>query len=547
MTAEPRRHDISDRQGIGLLWVERTCRPLSGPASNTELVALRVSEHHPPGPVLPAPVVLHYRAQVNRALDLLVSLGRGRPQIKMDAVLRRLPLFDLYGFPRTQAEAKVQVNGRVSRITDSREGSSAFGTSGGVMRALLLARKSNKVQISADKRGEGLSLETQDEVARLFAEAQGWTVIGAAGDTVSGRKVKPTARKNLGPWLTDPALVTRWDVLVAAKGDRISRERIEYWSELEAWAVAHGKTLVVVERGGVFFPPRHEGDSYNWTGIKSMAGAEWDVIRGRVVQSHCRIMRDGYWVGRAPFGYAITGDRYRKTLVPAGTADYVPAVYARAIEGESLQKVADWLTAEGVPTETGNAVWHPGTVKQILSNATYSGTHTRSCVECGGSHDITVPALVDIATQRRAADALRSRVRGSNNGGRPSSSPAMLVPICDACGVPASMAEREVARARHRPREVARLVRCGGLLRSARYRQADESPHALPRIDARAEAGHGLVALPGHGARSRQVARCLRRSRCGQVRRLARCRAGDLPNGHRRFRVHRGPVEDHRR
>jgi len=94
------------------------------------------------------------------------------------------------------------------------------------------------VQLNAGKHGGGLSLETQDEVARLFADAQGWQVIGAAGDTVSGRKVKPTERRNLGPWLTDSALVTQWDVLVAAAGDRISRERIEYWSELEAWAVA---------------------------------------------------------------------------------------------------------------------------------------------------------------------------------------------------------------------------------------------------------------------------------------------------------------------
>ena len=58
--------------------------------------------------------------------------------------------------------------------------------------------------------------------------------------------------------------------------------------------------------------------------------------------------------------------------------------------------------------------WNAGTVKQILSNATYSGTHTRTCVECGGSHDITVPALADMATERRAADALKSRVRGSD-------------------------------------------------------------------------------------------------------------------------------------
>jgi len=47
----------------------------------------------------------------------------------------------LNGFPRVQSEAKVQVNGKVSKVTDSRDDLRAFGTSGGVMRALLLARK----------------------------------------------------------------------------------------------------------------------------------------------------------------------------------------------------------------------------------------------------------------------------------------------------------------------------------------------------------------------------------------------------------------------
>jgi hypothetical protein len=106
-------------------------------------------------------------------------------------------------------------------------------------------------------------------------------------------------------------------VLVAAKGDRICRERIEFWAELEAWAVAHGKTMVVVERGGVFFPPRHEGDTYTGPGSSRWRAASGTSSGGRIVRSCRRIMRDGYWVGRAPFGYAITGDRYRKTLVPA--------------------------------------------------------------------------------------------------------------------------------------------------------------------------------------------------------------------------------------
>jgi hypothetical protein len=304
------------------------------------------------------------------------------------------------------------------------------------MRALLLARKSNKVQLNAGTRGEGLSLETQDEVARAFAEAQGWTIMGAAGDTVSGRKVKPTERKNLGPWLTDPALVAQWDVLVAAAGDRISRERIEFWSELEAWAVAYGNTLVVVERGGVFFPPRHEGDSYNWTGIKSGAGQEWDVIRGRIIRSTCAIMRAGYWVGKAPFGYRVEGDKYRKSLAAAPEAAYVPAMFDRAIEGQSLRAIADWLTGSGVRTPVGHAVWNDSVVRGVLQNETYTGTCFRTCPECQGSHDLQVPALVDMATQARARQALKARRRGANGGGRPSANPSMFVPMCHDCHIP---------------------------------------------------------------------------------------------------------------
>src|SRR5262249_33860496 len=41
----------------GWLRSVRTCRPLSSTPSDTELVPLWVGEHHPPGPVIPAPVV----------------------------------------------------------------------------------------------------------------------------------------------------------------------------------------------------------------------------------------------------------------------------------------------------------------------------------------------------------------------------------------------------------------------------------------------------------------------------------------------------------
>jgi hypothetical protein len=188
---------------------------------------------------------------------------------------------------------------------------------------------------------------------------------------------------------------------------------------------------------GIRYPARDDSDRWQWMSAKTQAGKEWNDIRERIIRSTCAIMRAGYWVGRAPWGYRIAGDRYRKGLVvDRALADYIPAIYARAIEGQSLQKIAAWLTSEGVETETGYAVWNGGTVRQIIANETYSGTHARACAECGGSHDVQVPALVDEATQRRALDALKSRQRGDNGGGRPSPNPAMLVPVCSSCNVP---------------------------------------------------------------------------------------------------------------
>ena len=82
-------HRSTGRHVTGTLVIVRTCcrgapaalRPIqnswsSGSANTTH----------------PAPVVQHHRAQIDRALDLLVSRGRGRPQIKVDAVHGRLPL-----------------------------------------------------------------------------------------------------------------------------------------------------------------------------------------------------------------------------------------------------------------------------------------------------------------------------------------------------------------------------------------------------------------------------------------------------------------------
>jgi DNA invertase Pin-like site-specific DNA recombinase len=301
------------------------------------------------------------------------------------------------------------------------------------MRALIAARKSNKVDTAT---GEGIGLDTQDDKSTAFCERLGWPIAGVARDVISGR-VAPIEREDLGKWLNDPAKRAQFDCVVAYQADRLSRGDDTDWSRIETWAADNGKTLVIVDSGtGIHYPSRDDSDRWQWMSQKTQAGKEWHAIRERIIRSQCAILTAGGWCGRAPFGYTITGEIYRKHLqVIEALRPIVVTIFDMAIEGVSLRKIGEWLTSKGIKTERGNVGWPEGTVKQILENEVYSGATKRGCAECGQSHHQEVPAIVDMATQKRALAALKSRSTGGNGGGRPSTNPAMLVPMCQACGL----------------------------------------------------------------------------------------------------------------
>ena len=77
------------------------------------------------------------------------------------------------------------------------------------MRLLLAAR------LSQDRAGQ-TGLDTQDTDARAWAERNGHDVIATAADKISGR-TSPFDRPNLGPWLTEPHLVTQYDGIVVSE------------------------------------------------------------------------------------------------------------------------------------------------------------------------------------------------------------------------------------------------------------------------------------------------------------------------------------------
>ncbi len=155
---------------------------------------------------------------------------------------------------------------------------------------------------------------------------------------------------------------------------------------------------------------------------------------------------NGGLFGRAPFGYEIQGDKYRKTLVPTALGlKIVPEIFDRVIRGESLATVAAWLNAEGVPCGTKVArdkhhkaikgklpTWTAATVSKIIRNTVYKGQMRDSSGRMVGRCEATVSAAVFNRAKERLDNAPTRR--GPRNIADRSMLSAVL--FCDECGSP---------------------------------------------------------------------------------------------------------------
>lgn len=146
----------------------------------------------------------------------------------------------------------------------------------------------------------------------------------------------------------------------------------------------------------------------------------------RITAKHAALRSNGSVVGRAPWGYEIAQQDGRKVLVPTSDGrNYVPAIYQKVIDGESLRSIAAWLTREGVKTQTGLYVWNEGFIgNRLIKNTVYMGQRRN-----GGQ--LETEALVSPTTWQQANAALASRVKVGR--GTTKAEKAFVSPVCGAC------------------------------------------------------------------------------------------------------------------
>lgn len=289
------------------------------------------------------------------------------------------------------------------------------------MRLLLAAR------LSQDQAGQ-TGLDTQDTDARAWAERNGHEVIATAADKISGR-TSPKNRPNLGPWLTEPHLITKYDGIVVSKLDRLSRGRD--WG-IREWAEENHKKLIVVSPE-LSWPPE-KGDTTTpmiWDNLVNIASAEWEntSLRYQRMQAHLRGL--GSFVGRPPFGYRITGEPKSKALeIDPVQATAVTEVVAMYLAGRSLRELCRYLDAQGIPTRRGGA-WVPKTLSDVLRNPVLAGRR----VDGNGRTILRVPPILDVDTWRKLQAEMdrKATKKGAVRAGTP-----MLggVAVCHVCHGP---------------------------------------------------------------------------------------------------------------
>jgi site-specific DNA recombinase len=277
------------------------------------------------------------------------------------------------------------------------------------LRLLLAARKSTKVSDRDGHEQQSISIDKQDKRGRDWAERNGHTIVAVAADVKSGT-VAPWDRKNLKPWVTDPVKMAQYDGILAFDNSRLSRGCWADEARIRLWAEEHGKVLVIVD--GAQWPPRHDGDQWQWEAMAKQARATWEANRTASMDAQAELREQGKLVGRPVFGYVSGGVYKDHGLVPTEEGRiWVPRIFAWAIEGLSLNAIAIRLDEAGVKPTSGKK-WWARSIGLMLRNPTFVGQrvdgHGRTIHTCEPLL-VTEDGKPDFATFRAAGKALDGR------------------------------------------------------------------------------------------------------------------------------------------
>lgn len=281
---------------------------------------------------------------------------------------------------------------------------------------------------------ESTSPARQREQITMWAKMHGHEVVHITEDTdVSGR-VPASMRPELGPWVTEPELTARWDVLVAAKLDRVTRS-VKDLCDLIDYCNDRNKVLVSIAESFDLGTPAGRMVA---TILASVAQFERERIAERRREGAEHLRKKGrYGGGVVPYGYMpdemATGGWQ---LVPdPDEAPLVQWAAEQVIAGRSITAVAAELTERGVLTSRGRTRWSDTSLGKILRSPMLTGhvPHNGGVIRDDDGVVVRRDAILTDETWARLQAAL---ARTSKTRTQARSSALIGVLRCGLCGAP---------------------------------------------------------------------------------------------------------------
>lgn len=280
-------------------------------------------------------------------------------------------------------------------------------------RVYCLYRVSTDKQVDHDEKNQA-DIPMQRKECHRFAKQQGWAIIHEEKEEgISGHKVRAENRDKLQT-IKDHARQGKFDILLVFMFDRIGRIADETPFVVE-WFVKNGIQVWSTQEGEQRFD-NHTDKLTNYIRFWQADG-ESEKTSMRTKTALGQLVEDGgFKGGHAPYGYDLVKSgriNKRKHELSELSVNETEAMIVRIIfdkyvhEGYGAQRIATYLNNLGYRARTGK-MWHPATIRGIISNLTYSG------VLRSGESRSPVQAHLQIISQELYESAQRIRTARSN-------------------------------------------------------------------------------------------------------------------------------------
>ena len=256
-------------------------------------------------------------------------------------------------------------------------------------------------RVSTDEQAQkGFSLDYQEESLKLFSEKMGYNVIKVYREDHSAKDFNRPEWSKLKAYCKNNKKVV--DKVLFAKWDRFSRN-IE-----QALAVIREFDSMGIElNASEQYLDISNPDNKMVLSIYLTAGeVERDKISSRTITGTYQAKKDGYFAGKAPYGYDNFRDgSKRSTLKPNKYADLVKRAFSEvALNIESVETIRKKLRQDGLTLKKS-------AFSQMLKNNVYIGKvnvpefKKESALVVDGRHE----PLVDLATFNKVQNVFKGK------------------------------------------------------------------------------------------------------------------------------------------